>query len=471
MKRRVFSIALILTLVLALALPAQAATEYGHIYDESDLLYSEGLEALGTQLLPNFLETHDVDIRVDVLTGLGDLSTVQEAAEYIYEEYGYGGSDGTGVSLTLLVSADDDGLILEDWHICFVGDSRWTENASDCISDTTRSLLSVEMWSGDQAQDAQMLVGAIASLTQDLEAFFADTAPLEEPDAPAAEVEVLVPEAEPERGDEAPEEEPDEAPAAPIAPVQGGAEEAGLDNVTDAAKLLTLEQWRELEWQARLISEEYGVGVYIITVEDFTDHTNGFVEDAAEALYYGYSLGLGADKDGILLLLSMEDRDYDLMVNGDAAHYAFNDAGRAYMDDYFLDEFSENDWYGGFAEYLSWSADYLEKAKNGEPYSEDNAPMSGAERGVAIFMRIALILVVPLAVAGIYILVLLSKMKSVAKAVEASEYVSEELHLSGKRDLFTHKTQTRRKIETESSSGGGKTRSGGGGASHTSGKF
>jgi len=434
MKRKLWSIAAALVLTLVLMIPVQAA-EYGHYYDETELLYSDELEAIGTELLPVFLETYDIDLRVDVLTSLGDFTDVTEAAEYLYTEYGYGGTGGNGASLTLLVYEDADGVALDEWYAHFGGEnSFWTTNAPWNIEEVY-DIMAEENWAGDLEQDIQILTDAIGAMVEGLENFVL-AGGTGEPNIETT-------------GDTQTESGPQ------------------LDNVTDEAGLLTDGEWQELERQARTISEQYGVGTYIVTVDDYRDYTDGDIYDAADEIYHGYTLGLGEDRDGVMLILSMARRDYLLITYGDFAKYAFSDDGKAYLEDFFLDDFGNDDWYNGFADYLTWSADYLENAKNGEPYSDDHVPMTDSARTTGILIRVGVILLVPLVIAGIYILILTSKMKSVTKAVEASTYMSGNLHLTRDFDRYSHTTETRRKIEKKESSSG----SSSGGGSGRSGKF
>jgi len=222
--------------------------------------------------------------------------------------------------------------------------------------------------------------------------------------------------------------------------------------------------------QARSVYERYGFGVYILTVEDYQDYLDGDIFDVAQALYKGYSLGAGAEKDGLLLLLSMEDRDYSIITHGDVGNYAFNDEGRSAMTAFFLDNFAQDDWQGGFSDYIAWSDKYLKAAENETPFSESFPPLDDTEKMKAIGIRIAIVVVVPLIVAGIVIFVLRQKMKSVAKQTEASTYKVDELNLTTSLDRFSHTTETRRLIKTESSSSGNSSKSSGG-FSGTSGKF
>lgn len=467
--------AFVMVMILALTVPAHAATEYGHYYDETELLYSEELETLGLETLPGFLETYDIDLRVDILTGIGELADVSEAAGYLYEEYSYGGSEGNGASLTILVHEDDDGIALDEWVAYFDGDSdEWMTNGPWNISEVYE-IMTEENWSGNLEQDIQTLTDAVSAMVNGLEDFIlaggvADSiwSPVTEGHVPHSKL--------PEDSDAttaatttaAATQAPSTTAAKPSAP---DVSEAQLDNITDATGCLTDEQWQALELQAREISGQYNVGVYAIAVDDYLDYTDGTIYDAADALYHGYTLGLGEDRDGILLLLSMEDRDYILIAYGDNAKYAFSEGGRAYLTEFFLDDFGNDSWYEGFRDYLSWSGNYLENAKNGQPYSYDHVPMSNSDRLVGIAIRVAVILLVPLLVAGIYIMVLSAKMKSVEIAEEASNYMSGELNLTEKSDIYSHTTQSRSKVEDDDDRSGSSSGSSSGGGSGTSGKF
>lgn len=444
MKRRLWTLVSVFALSLALTIPARAATEHGLLYDETELLYSDELDTLGTEVLPAFLDTYGIDLRVDILTTIANYADVAEAAASIYTEYDYGGSGGNGACLTLLVHEDADGVALEDWCIHFGGDSdEWTTHGPRNIN-RVYEIMAEENWSGNLEQDIRTLTDAVTAMVDGLEDFVlaggvGDTIwnPFERESTPT---------------------EP-----SPFTGMQ-------LTCIADDAALLTGNQRQELELQARATSARYGVGVRIITVNNYQNYTGGSIYDAADAFYQGCTLGLGEDRDCILLLLSMARRDYLLIAYGDNAKYAFNESGREHLDDFFLDDFGENEWYSGFSEYLTWVDDYLEQAENGTPYSGDHIPMSLGTRIKAVLSRVAIILLVPLAIAGIYVFILTQKMKSVAQAAEAGTYISGDLQLTRQSDFYTHTTETRTKIESSNSSGSRSGRSSGGG-SGTHGKF
>ncbi|MDO4733513.1 MAG: TPM domain-containing protein, partial [Bacillota bacterium] len=322
---------------------------------------------------------------------------------------------------------------------------------------------------GDNIQDAKALAQAISSILQGLESFVQGGGVADSIWSPVSGF-VFEDSSEAVESTENEVAAESEAPGAPTVEVSVAADEdPQLDNVTDAAGLLTDEEWQKLEQKARDISVAHDFGVYIITVDDYKEYSDGRILDACKTIYDDYNLGMGEDRDGVVLMLSMRDRDYTLMCDGSFGNYAFTDAGREDLTEFFLDNFSDDDWYGGFDDYLDAADDFLVNAEEGNPYSEDHPAMSSSDRILGIAIRVAIILLVPLIIAFIWVAVLTSKMKSVAAAVEASTYVSGQLHLNQSYEHYTYSTETRTKIE--SSSGGGSSSGSSGSASGTSGKF
>lgn len=257
------------------------------------------------------------------------------------------------------------------------------------------------------------------------------------------------------------------AVAAEPSAVPAGASEAELYHVTDITGNLTSSEIVELEAMAQAIEDEKNFGVYAVVVDDYRDFSGVSVFDAACTIYEAYSLGVGPDKDGLMLLLSMDDRDYSLITYGERGEYAFNDEGRIEMTDFFLDDFADDDWYAGFADYMEWAGLYLEAADAGEPYSYSNPPMDDSDILFGIAVRIAAILLLPLVLAIIVVRFLSAKMESVAQATQATEYVAGGLQLTSQYDTFSHTTEVVERIESSDSP----RTSSGGGFSGTSGKF
>ena len=143
------------------------------------------------------------------------------------------------------------------------------------------------------------------------------------------------------------------------------------------------------------------------------------------------------------------------------SEYTFNKYGQQELEKVFLDNFGENDWYGGFEDYIKECSSYLEKAAAGKPV-----------RASLLFPGL-IVVGLSLLATLVIVAVIWQKMVSVEAKVTANAYVSEPLQLTEQTDHFTHKTTSKRKIERDSgsSSGGSSHSESGGGGSGRSGKF
>ena len=130
-------------------------------------------------------------------------------------------------------------------------------------------------------------------------------------------------------------------------PLTAGAE-AKLDYVTDTAGILSSETRDALNQRAAQVSQQYGFPVYVIVVDDVKNYVNGTIEYFAEVIFSEYNLGAGESGDGVLLAMSMAERDYDIYAHGDFGNYAFTDYGKERLAQSFLDNFRQDDWAGGF---------------------------------------------------------------------------------------------------------------------------
>lgn len=441
MHKKLLPILTALFLSLALAVPA-AAAEYGPVYLEAPELESDALIALGTQTLPEFTEASGIDLRVDVLTSTGDFTDLSAAAAYLYDECGYGyGEDRTGVSLTLYVYEDDTGYAMDGWLngwvLYAVGDDELCDYVNNTLTNSDiNDYLNMAAWDGDADEDAYALSMAVETLVSKLSARYA----------------------------------PDSVPASGTALYM-----EGRNYVFDTAGLLSEDEAEKLEAAAQELSAAHSFGVYIVTVDDYLDYSSTDVFHAALNIYHSSDFGVGTDKNGVMLLLSMADRDLNLMSNGTFGQYAFNDDGRYALTDFLMPDLGENEWYDAFKEYLTWAGRYLEEAEQGTPYSAENEPWDPFSRNLSIIVLVLLIALVPLIPAFIFRSILVRMMKSVEKGSEASAYVSGNLQLTKENDRYTRTTVSKRynppKKDSGSGGSGGVTHQHSGSASGTSRKF
>lgn len=228
-----------------------------------------------------------------------------------------------------------------------------------------------------------------------------------------------------------------------------GFDEAELYFVTDEAGLLSEQEWSDLEARAEEISLKYKCGVYIIAVDNFANYADGNdVVEAAKNLYREYSLGYGGERSGVLLLLSMAERDYDLLAYG-YGNTAFTDYGKDQLAEKFLDNFKDDDWYGGFQDYLEKSGSMLKSAREGHPLDVDSNPLIRlAGIGISLLVGCVAAFVIAVGVSD-------RMMKSVSAKTKADTYlIAGSVEITGREDHFTHTTETRTKIEKSSGSGG-----------------
>ena len=233
-----------------------------------------------------------------------------------------------------------------------------------------------------------------------------------------------------------------------------------LDYVTDNARILTEEQAADLNASAARITEQYDCAVYIVTLPDYRTYNNESVARCTEELYNYFDLGRGDGRDGLILLLSMADRDYDLWGHGPFGIYAFTEYGLDRLEQRFLPYFRNNDWYGGFSAYLNGAESLLDQAARGEP-AEYRMP-----GGVKAAIALGPASLIGFLVCGIF----KGQMKTAKEKETAEDYVvSGSARLRVREDIFLNRTRTVQVIEHNS--GGGGSRPSGGGTSHHSGKF
>ena len=435
MKKAYTALALAFLLALSLCTPAMAAMEYGVIYDETESLGSQELTMQGEQTLPQLSQALGLDLRVDVLTqnsydGLG------AAAAGIYEEYDYGyGEHKEGVTLTILLEAQDGDTYRmvdeNDWCVyARLSDERGSgQELSGAVYDAVQPYMAARAWNGeDMTMSAVALTQAVDAMAETAEDYILTNCP------PAGS------------GEDVGVEEP----------VQGS---VTMQYVFDVADLLPYEKWEKLEARAEAISQKQDCGVYFALVDDYTEYGNGSVFEVTYQLYHNNQLGVGDGRDGVIVLLSMEERDYAMFVYGEYAEYAFDEYGQEKLEEKFLGFFEYDDWYGGISHYLDACDEFLTKADEGDPVRP------------SYWENILLVTGLSCLVSGAVCFWLLRSMKTVRAKDKADTYVSKGgLHLTQQLDQFSHTTVTRTKIQKESSGGSTYSESGGGGSGR-SGKF
>ena len=265
---------------------------------------------------------------------------------------------------------------------------------------------------------------------------------------------------------------------------------AAFPYVLDNALLLRDSQRETLEQKAAALSEQHQCSLYIVTVEDHTQYDYD-VYEAAKGIFQYYDLGWGEEKNGVILLLSMGERDYAFTGHGDLGETVCNYESSWLIEDKFLDNFRNDDWYGVFSDFLDACDTQLTTLENGGDVSEGADIITGPDgldyhsyndpyqnTGRSLMPRLLVVIFVPLVVALIVCLIFKGQMKTAKLATRADEYlVPHSMNLRIRDDVFTHRTESRTLIESDSGSrgggggGGGSSFHSGGGFSGRSGKF
>ena len=232
-----------------------------------------------------------------------------------------------------------------------------------------------------------------------------------------------------------------------------------LPRLVDDAGLLSQSEKYNLISSLDSISENRQLDVVVVTKNSLAGKT---VEQYADDFFDYNGYGYGENDDGILLLLSMDTREWAISTYGRAIQI-FTDSEQQYITDSFLPYLSEGNYYQGFYRFAELCDNAIEEynANGNSRYSGNDKPPF--DLPVAIVGSIVVGLIIGLIVA----LALKSQLTSVKPQAMATAYARPgSLRLTEKNDLFLYHNITRvaRPKETSSSSG---RRSSGGGHSST----
>jgi uncharacterized protein len=243
----------------------------------------------------------------------------------------------------------------------------------------------------------------------------------------------------------------------------------------DYANILSESEKIMLEEDLADISDLYNFGVYLVTFEDMAEYDYGEyeIEEFAEDFYMENNLGHNESKDGLMLIMSMAGRDFDIMAYG-AGNEAFTDYGKDKLVDAFASAFREDEWFVGMSKYLDKVEYMLKWYERGHPY--DVGFFNPAAKLEGLPMNILRALIFALIIAYFSSKAAKKGLKTISQAVTAFAYMdSSDIELTRKEDKYIRTTSSVRYISTSSGSSGGGHYGGttvhSSGASHRSGKF
>ena len=234
--------------------------------------------------------------------------------------------------------------------------------------------------------------------------------------------------------------------------------------LNDNAEVLTEDEDSELEASLEELSVRQSFDVTIATIDSLESEGYTSMEEYADDLYDYCQFGYGADRDGVLLLVSTGDRKWHISTCGYGIT-AFTDAGIQYLGQQMTPFMADGDYAGAFRTFVQWSDTYIDAAREGHPYDVNNLP-----REPLSLMYLFLALGIGLVLAWVVVSVMKSQLRSVAFQENAASYVREgSMNLTNSRELFLYRDVQRTEHVEEKdsdSSGGSSTHTSSSGTTH-----
>ncbi len=219
----------------------------------------------------------------------------------------------------------------------------------------------------------------------------------------------------------------------------------------DDADLLTDSEEAALVQKLEDVSHAHNTQLVIATLPALN---NGNIDDFVEYLYDSMDFGYGDTREGVLLLVCMDPREYRIMSNGYAGVAIGPDQVDTLCD--FMDLYlPKGSYVAAFNSFADQCGEMLQYYESGSPFQ--------------VGKNLAISLVIGLVVGLIVVFILKGQLKSVRKKYTAHVYVKQDsMHVNLKHDIFLYRNVTRTKkqerVESTSSGSGATARSKGGGS-------
>lgn len=142
------------------------------------------------------------------------------------------------------------------------------------------------------------------------------------------------------------------------------------ERVQDMAQLLSESEREALIKTLDELSERQKMDVIVVTTKTLDGKKPmEYADDIYDYCKYGY----GEKRDGLLFLVSMEDRDWWISTCGYGIT-AFTDAGIQYIGEQMVEDLGDGNYAAAFNTFAELSDDFITKSREGEPYDKSNLP-------------------------------------------------------------------------------------------------
>lgn len=218
--------------------------------------------------------------------------------------------------------------------------------------------------------------------------------------------------------------------------------------VYDDADLLSDTEEAALPQKLADVSGNYSAQIVIATIASMD---GGDIDGFVDYLYDTMGFGYGENRDGVLLLVCLDPREYRILSNGFAG-VAIDPDDISKISDEIVGNLSGGDYAGAFNEFVDECAYYLDGYINGFPFN------AGKSLGISLIIGIIIGLIAAFVLKG--------QLKSVHIQSRAQEYVKNgSMYVNLSNDMFLYRNVTCTKKQSSNSSGsGGTARSKGGGS-------
>ena len=225
------------------------------------------------------------------------------------------------------------------------------------------------------------------------------------------------------------------------------------EKIYDFADLYTDSEETSLYNKVNSYIQSYNMDLVIVTINS---NNKSSPQEYADDFYDYNNFGISSNRDGVLFLIDMQNREIYMSTTGTAIEmyndYRINEA----LDSVYT-YMSDEDYYEGTSNYIDIIKDY---AASGYP---NNSTISNKGDRPSIVTTMIVSLIITIIIMGI----LISKNKMVRKATTAEEYLNKEsVNIKNISDILVSSNTTKQKIEHNTSSGGSSTHHSSSGGSH-----
>ena len=235
------------------------------------------------------------------------------------------------------------------------------------------------------------------------------------------------------------------------------------ERLMDMADLLTEEEEEELIATLDEISERQNLEIVVVTAENLEGYSDG--QEYTDDLYEYCDFGYGDERDGIMLLLDMDGRDWYISTQGYGIT-AFPDAAITYLGNEMKEDLSAGNYAAAFRIYAADCDQMITQARDGNPFSKKDLPHKPLSPLV-----LPICLVIGLVAGFITVNSMKAKLKTVHSQTAAADYVKKgSMQLAAQQDLFLYNKIDRVKKEEKSSSGDSTTHKSSSGTTHGGGR-